>query len=139
MFALLRLDLNRMLAANLPAGRGLDLNTLHDLARGPGQPILQKLRAMVESEEGTFANTFRRPEITRAMELADSCAGRYRNFVLVGIDRSTRTIVRWEKQRNMPSLSGIEAISKALNVPISFFLNGENTYEPDTVSNGIKI
>lgn len=89
MFALLRLDLNRMLAANLPAGRGLDLNTLHDLARGPGQPILQKLRAMVESEEGTFANTFRRPEITRAMELADSCAGRYRNFVLVGIGGST--------------------------------------------------
>lgn len=89
MFSLLRLDMNRMLAANLPAGRGLDLNTLHDLVRGPGDVIRQKLDAMVRSEEGTFANTFNRPEIVDAMELAARCSGRYRNFVLVGIGGST--------------------------------------------------
>ncbi|MCA9783194.1 MAG: glucose-6-phosphate isomerase [Calditrichaeota bacterium] len=89
MFSLLHLDLNRMLSANLPDGRGLDSASLHELVAGPGQAIRRKLEAMVLADEGTFANTFRRPEIGRALELAESFAGRFRNFVLVGIGGST--------------------------------------------------
>ncbi|MCA9786598.1 MAG: hypothetical protein KC488_08605, partial [Candidatus Cloacimonetes bacterium] len=88
MFSLLHLDLNRMLSANLPDGRGLDSASLHELVAGPGQAIRRKLEAMVLADEGTFANTFRRPEPEAVLALADRLRGSFRNLVLVGIGGS---------------------------------------------------
>jgi glucose-6-phosphate isomerase len=42
-----------------------------------------------DSETGTFANTFRRPEVDQVRELAASLKGRFEDFVLIGIGGST--------------------------------------------------
>lgn len=88
MTGLLGIDLGRLLAGNLPEGRGLRQADLEELA-----PRLQHIQAllarMVDSGEGTFANTFRRPEPAAARALAARLAGRHQDFLLIGIGGST--------------------------------------------------
>jgi len=90
---LLGVDLGRMLAANLPEGpesgrRGLRREELEALA-----PRLEEIRVllgrMVDSDEGTFANTFRRPEAAAGRALAARLAGRFDDLLLIGIGGST--------------------------------------------------
>ncbi len=88
MYSLLHIHLSRMLSANLPGERGVTREGLAGLA-----PRLEGIRArlaeMVDSDTGTFANTFRRDEPEKVIQLAESLRGQFRNLVLVGIGGST--------------------------------------------------
>ncbi|MFA7330634.1 MAG: glucose-6-phosphate isomerase [Candidatus Delongbacteria bacterium] len=88
MKSLLGIDLSRMLAGNLGGGGGLAAAELDALAPQL-EEIRTRLAAMVESETGTFANTFRRPEVAAAKALAARLAGSFDDFLLIGIGGST--------------------------------------------------
>jgi len=88
MAELLGIDARRMLAANLPAGRGLDTQELALLGERLKE-IQGQLWQMVEAEAGTFANVFRRPEVRQGLELAGRLDGRFEDVLLIGIGGST--------------------------------------------------
>jgi len=88
MGGMLGIDLGRMLADNLPGGRGLTSAMLAEPVPRLSD-FRRRLAAMVDSPEGTFANTFRRPEPARARALAERLAGSCEDFLLIGIGGST--------------------------------------------------
>lgn len=85
---LLGIDLSRMLSGNLAGGAGVSEEELSALAPRL-EAVRAKLAQMVESETGTFANTFRRPEAAQGKELARKLAGRFDDLLLIGIGGST--------------------------------------------------
>jgi len=88
MSALLGIELDRMLAANVAGGRGLERGELREL-EARLETVRGKLAAMVASETGTFANVFRRPETAAVEELARRFAGRFEDLLVIGIGGST--------------------------------------------------
>jgi glucose-6-phosphate isomerase len=88
MSALLGIELDRMLAANLPPGAGLARNELQALGERL-EAVRAALAAMVDSDVGTFANTFRRPEVATVEALARRLEGRFDDLLVIGIGGST--------------------------------------------------
>lgn len=88
MSALLGIELDRMLAANLPLEAGLAASELQGLA-GRLEAIRGKLTTMIDSETGTFANVFRRPEVAAVEALAAKLEGRFEDLLVIGIGGST--------------------------------------------------
>jgi len=87
MHSLIGIDLSRMLSGNLD-GAGLSLGELDALAPRLAQ-VQSRLAHMVDDGEGTFANTFRRPEAAQGKALAERLAGRFDDLLLIGIGGST--------------------------------------------------
>ena len=85
---LIQIDLTRMLKQNLPQETGVSSGLVREHAQSL-QAIQRKLSQMVESDTGTFANTFLRPEVKAVEELASRLEGRFDDFLLIGIGGST--------------------------------------------------
>jgi glucose-6-phosphate isomerase len=84
----LAINLSRMLDENIhQTGK----SSLHDLKELDSKlkAIQIKLRNMVDSAEGTFANTFSSQEIENVLSLAKKHKGKWDDFLLIGIGGST--------------------------------------------------
>jgi glucose-6-phosphate isomerase len=88
MTALIGFELDRLLQANLPQGRGVS-------AQEPGlqadrlQVLREQLRELYDGEAGTFVNAAKREETLGAIALAKELKGKFSDFLLVGIGGST--------------------------------------------------
>jgi glucose-6-phosphate isomerase len=88
MSALIGIELDRLLAANLPEGVGVKSTEPQDQSERL-EALRKELQALYSGDDGTFVNAADRAETRAAIALAEELKGRYTDLLVVGIGGST--------------------------------------------------